>query len=114
MSLFPYEDTLTKEIESWKGFTDILPSDYDKFFFVVPVPLSYSTANLIGTETSENAEDKDFPEGSMGDHSKAGGAAGDPPFDDDNEEGRAGLANALGGDSPDHPSDVIATLCGEE
>jgi hypothetical protein len=33
MSLFPNEDTLTKEIESWKGFTDNLPSDYDKVVF---------------------------------------------------------------------------------
>jgi hypothetical protein len=37
-----------------------------------------------------------------------------PPYDEDGEKGRAGLANALGGDSPDHPSDVIATLCGDE
>jgi hypothetical protein len=27
MSLFPYEDVLTKEIESWKGFADRLPSE---------------------------------------------------------------------------------------
>ncbi|MGA7368643.1 MAG: hypothetical protein WBX01_05890 [Nitrososphaeraceae archaeon] len=30
MSLFPEEDVLTKEIESWRGFTEKLPSDDDK------------------------------------------------------------------------------------
>jgi hypothetical protein len=33
MSLFPYEDVLTKEIESWKGFIDKFPSDEDKAVF---------------------------------------------------------------------------------
>ena len=33
MSLFPDEDVLTKEIESWKGFIDKLPSDEDKAVF---------------------------------------------------------------------------------
>jgi hypothetical protein len=70
--------------------------------------------NLMGSETSENAKTKGFQEGSMGDHSKAGGAAGEPPFDSDGKKGRAGLANALGGDGPNHPSEVIATLCGDQ
>jgi hypothetical protein len=83
------------------------------------VPLAQATVekNLMGSETSENAKDKSFPEGSMGDHSKAGGAAGDPPYDGDNDDekkGRDGLANALPGDGPDHPSEVIAGLCGDE
>jgi hypothetical protein len=30
MSLFPDEDILTKEIETWQGFIDKLPSDEDK------------------------------------------------------------------------------------
>ena len=30
MSLFPDEDVLTKEIETWRGFIDKLPSDEDK------------------------------------------------------------------------------------
>jgi hypothetical protein len=30
MSLFPYEDVLTKEIESWKGFADGLHTDEDR------------------------------------------------------------------------------------
>jgi hypothetical protein len=30
MSLFPDEDVLTKEIETWRGFIDKLQSDEDK------------------------------------------------------------------------------------
>jgi hypothetical protein len=30
MSLFPDEDVLTKEIETWRGFIDNLPNDDDK------------------------------------------------------------------------------------
>ena len=30
MSLFPDEHVLTKEIETWRGFIDKLPSDEDK------------------------------------------------------------------------------------
>ena len=30
MRLFPDEDMLTKEIETWRGFIDKLPSDGDK------------------------------------------------------------------------------------
>ena len=30
MSLFPDEDVLTKEIETWRGFIDKLPTDDDK------------------------------------------------------------------------------------
>ncbi len=30
MSLFPEDDVLTKEIETWRGFIDKLPSDEDK------------------------------------------------------------------------------------
>ena len=30
MSLFPDEDVLTKEIDTWRGFIDKLPSDEDK------------------------------------------------------------------------------------
>jgi hypothetical protein len=45
---------------------------------------------------------------------RQGGAAGEPQFDSDGKKGRAGLANALGGDRPNHPSEVIATLCGDQ
>jgi hypothetical protein len=34
MSLFPAEDILTKEIESWKGFADSLKSEEDKNLFL--------------------------------------------------------------------------------
>jgi hypothetical protein len=34
MSLFPYEDVLTKEIEAWKDFADKLPSDNDRVIFI--------------------------------------------------------------------------------
>ena len=30
MSLFPDEDVLTRDIKSWRGFIDKLPSDEDK------------------------------------------------------------------------------------
>ena len=35
MSLFPNEDILTKEIESWKGFVDSLPAEDRKTFMKV-------------------------------------------------------------------------------
>ena len=34
MSLFPDEDILTKEIESWKGFAESLKSEEDKNLFL--------------------------------------------------------------------------------
>jgi len=34
LSLFPDEDILTKEIESWKGFADSLKSKEDKYLFL--------------------------------------------------------------------------------
>ena len=33
MSLFPDEDVLTREIETWRGFIDKLPDDEDKVVF---------------------------------------------------------------------------------
>jgi hypothetical protein len=33
MSLFPDEDVLTREIETWRGFIEKLPSDDDKLVF---------------------------------------------------------------------------------
>jgi hypothetical protein len=35
MSLFPNEDIITKEIESWKGFVDSLPAEDRKTFMKV-------------------------------------------------------------------------------
>ncbi len=34
MSLFPEENILTKEIESWRGFADSLKSDEDRKLFL--------------------------------------------------------------------------------
>ena len=34
MSLFPDEDIVTEEIESWKGFADSLKSEDDKELFL--------------------------------------------------------------------------------
>ena len=34
MSLFPEENILTKEIESWRGFADSLKSEEDKYLFL--------------------------------------------------------------------------------
>jgi hypothetical protein len=34
MSLFPNEDIATKEIESWKGFTDSLRNEEDRKLFL--------------------------------------------------------------------------------
>ena len=45
MSLFPEEDVLTKEIESWKGFADILPDeDRETFTKMLSDCSKYSTA----------------------------------------------------------------------
>ena len=35
MSLFPDEDILTREIESWRGFIDKLSSDDDRAVFTI-------------------------------------------------------------------------------
>jgi hypothetical protein len=35
MSLFPNEDILTKEIQSWKGFADSLPAEDRKTFIKI-------------------------------------------------------------------------------
>ena len=45
MSLFPYEDVLTKEIESWKGFADRLPAEEDRKVFM---PLLNNCYNAKG------------------------------------------------------------------
>jgi hypothetical protein len=62
--------------------------------------------NGWGKATSERATEQ----GDIGDHSRAGGAAGEPPFDGDNDDekpGRQGIGNV--GDSDDnnlHPNDL--------
>ena len=55
MSLFPDEDVLTKEIETWRGFIDKLPSDDDKSVFTKLLDGCYKYAVAI------NSHDHPFP-----------------------------------------------------
>jgi hypothetical protein len=55
MSLFPNEDILTKEIESWKSFVDSLSSKEDREFFEKMLNDCYKYAAAI------NAKGKPFP-----------------------------------------------------
>jgi hypothetical protein len=55
MSLFPHEDVLTKEIESWKGFLDGLPTEEDKKTFTKMLNNCYMYAKAI------NAKGRPFP-----------------------------------------------------
>lgn len=68
--------------------------------------------NGWGKATSERATEQ----GDIGEHSKAGGAAGEPPFDDDETPGRQGIGNV--GDTDDnnlHPNDLGNFLdCADE
>ncbi len=55
MSLFPNEDILTKEIESWKGFANSLSSKEDRELFVSMLNDCYKYAAAI------NAKGQPFP-----------------------------------------------------
>jgi hypothetical protein len=55
MSLFPNEDILTKEIESWKGFADSLPAEEDRTTFTKMLNNCYKYAKAI------NANAQPFP-----------------------------------------------------
>ena len=55
MSLFPDEDVLTKEIETWRGFIDKLPSDEDKVVMTKLLDDCYKYAVAI------NSHDHPFP-----------------------------------------------------
>jgi hypothetical protein len=55
MSLFPNEDILTKEIESWKGFVDRLPDEEDRKSFTKMLNDCYKYAKAI------NAKAQPFP-----------------------------------------------------
>jgi hypothetical protein len=55
MSLFPGENILTKEIESWKGFTDSLKSEEDKKLFLEMLQKCQKYALAI------NAKGEPFP-----------------------------------------------------
>ena len=45
--LFPNEDILTKEIESWKGFADTLPAEEDRKIFTKMLNDCYKYAKAI-------------------------------------------------------------------
>jgi hypothetical protein len=55
MSLFPNEDILTKEIESWKGFVNSLSSKEDRELFTSMLNDCYKYAAAI------NAKGQPFP-----------------------------------------------------
>jgi hypothetical protein len=55
MSLFPDEDVLTKEIESWKGFAESLKSEEDKNLFLTMLNDCQKCALAI------NAKETPFP-----------------------------------------------------
>jgi hypothetical protein len=50
MSLFPNEDILTKEIESWKGFADSLPEVVDRTRFTKMLNDCYKYAKAISAK----------------------------------------------------------------
>ena len=55
VSLFPNEDVLTKEIESWKGFANSLKSEKDRQLFNTMLNDCYKYATAI------NAKGEPFP-----------------------------------------------------
>jgi hypothetical protein len=57
MSLFPDEDVLTKEIETWRGFIDKLPSDEDKTVLIKLLNDCYKYSVAINS----HAETHPFP-----------------------------------------------------
>ena len=59
MSLFPAEDVLTKEIESWRGFADGLPTEEGRKVFMKMFSDCYKYAKAI------NAKGRLFPTESL-------------------------------------------------
>ena len=55
MSLFPNEDSLTKEIDSWKGFANSLSSSNDKELYMKMLNDCYKYASAV------NAKGEPFP-----------------------------------------------------
>jgi hypothetical protein len=93
---------------------------------VVSLAVVATTGNLSTMVYAEKPADSDCfgdsasdlaqGEPGMGEHSREGGAAGDQPFDDDDDKkGRAGIGNVGGGEAPDktHPSDLAGALGGD-
>ena len=54
MSLFPDEDILTREIESWRGFIEKLPSDEDKVVFAKLLDDCYKYSVAINNQAQEH------------------------------------------------------------
>jgi hypothetical protein len=61
MSLFPDEDILTKEIETWRGFIDNLPNDDDKVVLTKLLESCYRYSVAINS----HAETHPFPSKSL-------------------------------------------------
>jgi len=61
MSLFPDEDVLTKEIETWRGFIDQLSSDEDKAILTKLLNDCYKYSVAINS----HAETHPFPSESL-------------------------------------------------
>ena len=61
MSLFPDEDILTKEIETWRGFIDKLPTDEDK----VVLTKLLNSCYLYSVAINNHAQEHSFPSESL-------------------------------------------------
>ena len=61
MSLFPDEDVLTKEIETWRGFIDKLPTDEDKVVLTKLLNSCYHYSVAI----NNHAQEHPFPSESL-------------------------------------------------
>jgi hypothetical protein len=61
MSLFPNEDVLTREIETWRGFIDSLPTDEDRVVLTKLLESCYKYSVAINS----HAETHPFPSESL-------------------------------------------------
>jgi hypothetical protein len=61
MSLFPNEDVLTKEIETWRGFIEKLPEDEDKAVLTELLDSCYKYSLAM----NEHAQEHPFPSESL-------------------------------------------------
>ena len=61
MSLFPDEDVLTKEIETWWGFIEKLPTDEDKVVLTNLLDSCYQYSVAI----NDHAQEHPFPSESL-------------------------------------------------
>jgi hypothetical protein len=61
MSLFPNEDVLTKEIETWRGFIEKLPADEDKVVLTKLLDSCYKYSLAM----NEHSKEHPFPTESL-------------------------------------------------